>query len=125
MYLTLKKNNHLSEFSRLIVKRPRRKPLNIYFQDGGYENRKTKSEVHNVTMGPTLKTLIIKIGQAIWSGAIAQTFAHIQTKKKKKKEKCKKVQQSKKIGKKVKRMSSLASLASLTHPIILQYSSNV
>ena len=65
-------------------------------------------------MGPTYKKIIVTISLAVWSGAIAQAFAHIQTKKNKKKEKCKKVQQSKKIGKKVKRMSSLASL---THPI--------
>ena len=59
--------------------------------------------MHNGTMGPTLKKLIIKIGRAIWSGAIAQAFAHEQTNKhtnkqtkKKKKEKCKKVQRSKK-----------------------------
>ena len=54
-------------------------------------------------MGPTHKKIIITISLDVWSGAIAQAFAHIQTKKNKKKqkkqkktEKCKKVQQSKK-----------------------------
>ena len=70
-------------------------------------------------MVPTLKKLIIKIGRAIWSGAIAQAFAHEQTnkqtnKQKKKQKSAKKFSSQKKIGKKVKRMSSLASL---THPI--------
>ena len=74
-------------------------------------------------MGPTHKKIIITISLAVWSGAIAQAFAHIQTKNKikkqkktKKKQKWKKISSQKKIGKKVKRMSSLASL---THPITI------
>ena len=79
--------------------------------------------MHNGTMGPTHKKIIIIISSAVWSGAIAQAFAHIQTKKnkkinkkknKKKQKSAKKLSSQKKIGKKVKRMSSLASL---THPI--------
>ena len=57
-------------------------------------------------MGPTYKKIIITISSAVWSGAIAQAFAHIQTKKKqtnKKKQKNRKVQKSSAVKKKSER----------------------
>ena len=76
MKLTFTKMNQPYEFSRFLEKRPRGKTQNIYLQDGGRENFKTKSEVHNETIVPTLKKIIIKIGLAVWSGRIAQGFIH-------------------------------------------------
>ena len=67
----------------MLVKRPRGKTLNNYFQDGGSKNLKTKSEVHNGTIEPTFKTIIIEISLSVWSGAMAQAFAHEQTNKNK------------------------------------------
>ena len=74
--IDIHKNNQPYEFSRFLEKRPRGKTQNIYLQDGGRENFKTKSEVHNETMVPTFKKIIIKIGLAVWSGRIAQEFIH-------------------------------------------------
>ena len=41
--LDFQKNNQPYELSHLLERRPRVKTLNIYFQDGGRENLKTKS----------------------------------------------------------------------------------
>ena len=35
------------------------------------KTKKTKSEVHNGTIGPTYKKIIIKICEAVWYGRIA------------------------------------------------------
>ena len=41
--LDLPKNNYSYDLSRLLERRPKVKTQNIYFQDGGSENSKTKS----------------------------------------------------------------------------------
>ena len=70
-------------------------------------------------MGPTHKKIIITISSAVWSGAIAQAFAHIQTNKNKNKQKKtkknRKVQKSSAVKKKSERKlkGCLRSLRSL------------
>ena len=63
--IDIHKNNQPYEFSRFLEKRPRGKTQNIYLQNGGRESFKTKSEVHNGTIVPTFKKIIIEIGLAV------------------------------------------------------------
>ena len=74
--IDIHKNNQPYELSRFLEKRPRGKTQNIYLQDGGRENFKTKSEVHKRTIVPTFEKIIIKIGIDVWSRRIAQEFIH-------------------------------------------------
>ena len=74
--IDIHKNNQPYELSRFLEKRNRGKTQNIYLQDCGRENFKTKKALNNGTMVPTFKKIIIKIGLAVWSGRIAQECIH-------------------------------------------------